>query len=112
MKLRVPLYLRQGSQSSYLISTGESPSSCFEAYTSSFLSSCKRDVRTSVRFRWGIWAFSRCATGESGLPSCCEEIVVVPFELVQRNQALSQAEGKLGVLLICGRNHGVPLGFQ
>lgn len=48
MKFRVPLQLRQGSQSSYRVSTSELPSSCFEAYNSSFLSSCKRDVRTPV----------------------------------------------------------------
>ena len=37
---------------------------------------------------------------------------MVTFELVQGNQALSQVELGLGVLLICGRNLGVPLEFQ
>ena len=50
--------------------------------------------------------------GEFGPFLDCEEIVAVPFESVQRKQALSQAEGELGVLLICGRNHRVPLRFQ
>ena len=55
--LRVPIMFQQVSQ----------PSSHFEAYNSSFLWSCKRSVRSPVEFRWGIWAFSTCATGESDL---------------------------------------------
>jgi len=31
---------------------------------------------------------------------------------VQGNQALSCVEGELGVLSICGRNHGVPVKFH
>ena len=38
---------------------------------------------------WGTWAFSTGGTGVSDLPSCCDGILGVPFELVQLNQALS-----------------------
>ena len=48
--------------------------------------------------RWGTWAFSRSATGDSDLPSCCEGILGVPFELVPGNQALCRVEGELSFL--------------
>ena len=47
--------------------------------------SCRVQVRTS--------AFSRGATGESELPSCCERILGSPFDSVQENQAISRVEG-------------------
>ena len=56
-------------------------------------------------------SFSRGATGESDLSSCCEGKLRVPFESVQGKQVLSRVEGELGVLLTCGRNLGVPLEF-
>ena len=43
----------------------------------------------------GNWPFSRGATGESDLHSCCEGLLRVPFELVQGNQGLSRVEGEL-----------------
>ena len=60
----------------------------------------------------GNLGFSTGITGESDLPSCCEEISGVPFKSVQGNHALSRIEGKLRVLLNCDRNPGVPLEFQ
>ena len=51
-----------------------------------------------LEFMRGIWAFSTGSARETGLPSCCEEILVVPLEPVHGNQDLSQAEGALGVL--------------
>ena len=44
---------------------------------------------TPVELRWGTQNFSRVATGESELPSCCKGKLGVPFELLQGNQALS-----------------------
>ena len=48
----------------------------FEIWNSAFLSSLKRGVRSPVELRQGTWAFSRGATGESNLRSCCEGILV------------------------------------
>lgn len=81
--LRDPIEFHQRNQAS----------SDFEAWNSVFLSSCKRGVSPPVDLRWGTWAFSRGATGESGLPLCCEGILAVPLESVQGNQALSHVEG-------------------
>ena len=50
------------------------------------------------RVEAGNLAFSRGATGESNLPSCCEGILGVPYEPAQGYQALSQVEEDLGVL--------------
>ena len=72
---------------------GNQASSNFKAWNSVFLSSCKRGVSPPVDLRWGTWVFSRGATGESDLLSCCEGILGVPLELVQGNQALSHIEG-------------------
>ena len=55
--LRVPIVFQKVSQ----------PSSHFEAYNSSFLWSCKTGVGSPIEFRWGIWTFSTCTTGESYL---------------------------------------------
>ena len=75
MDLGFPIEFVQGSQAS----------SSVEAWISAFHSNCERDVRPPVEFRWGIWAFSRGSARESGLPSCCEEILTVPLKVVQRN---------------------------
>ena len=75
-------------------------SSPFEAWNSALLSSCKKCVRPPVEFRWGPWTFSRGATVESNLPSCCEGLLGLPFESVQVNQALYRGEGELSVLSI------------
>ena len=83
----VPMEFQQGSQAS----------SCVEAWNSAFLSSCKMGVRPPVDFRWGTWAFTKGATGESNLPSCCDGIVSVPYMSLQGNQASSRVEGELGV---------------
>ena len=101
--LRVPIEFQQESQAS----------SCLEAWNSTFLSSFKRGFRPPVELRWGTRAFSRGATGESDLPSCCEGKLGVPFESLQGIQALSQVEGDsksfqlvagiLGFLSSCNR---------
>ena len=67
--------------------------------TFAFLLSCKSGIMPPVEFGWGTWAFSRGEPVESDLLSCCEGILVVPFELVQENQASSRFEGQFGVLL-------------
>ena len=100
--LEAPIELQQGSQALSRV----------EAWKSAFLSSCKRGVRPPVEFRRGTWAFSRGATGESDLPLCCEGKLGVPFESLNGNLAESLVEGEFGVLLTCGRNCRVPLGFQ
>ena len=64
MHHRVPIKFQLGIQAS----------SPIEPRSFAFLSSCKRGVRTPVGFWQETWAFSRGATGESGLPSCCEGI--------------------------------------
>ena len=61
---------------------------------------------------WGTRDFSTGEKGEGDFPSCYEGILAVPFKSVQVNQALSQVEGGLGVLLTYGRNCGVPLEFN
>ena len=83
MKLRVlcscdrdfgfPIEFQQGSQTSSYV----------EPWNPTFLSSCKRGVRPPVELRWGTWAFSRGATGESKLPSCYVGTLIVPFKSVQ-----------------------------
>ena len=83
-----------------------------EAWNSTFLSSCKRGVRSPVQLRQGAGDFSRGSTGESDHPSSCEEKLGVPVESLQGNQALSRVEGDLGDLLTCGRHLGVPLKLQ
>ena len=60
--------------------------------------------------KWGTGAFSRGATGESDLPSCCEGKLKVPFESLQGNQALSRVEG-VSFQLAAG-TVGVLLEFQ
>ena len=67
---------------------------------------------TPLELRWGTRNFSQVATGESYLPSSCEGKLRVPFELLQRNQALSRVEGELTVLSTCGEKHGVPLDLR
>ena len=98
----VPIEFQQGSQAS----------TRFQAWNSTFISSCKRGVRPPVEFRQGTWDFSRGATGESDLLSCCEGILRVPFESVQGNHSLSRIEGELGVLSTCDRKRGVSLEVQ
>ena len=63
---------------------------------------------TPVMFRLGTQNFSRVATLESDLSSCCERKLGLPFELLQANQALSRVEGELTVLSTCGKKHRVP----
>ena len=87
-------------------------SSHFEAWNSAFLSSCKRGIRPPFELRWGTWTFSRGATGLSDLPTCCERMLMVPFELVQGNLVLSRVEGEINVLLTFRKNTGVLLEFQ
>ena len=100
--LEAPIELQQGSHALSRV----------EVWDSTFLSSCKRGVRPPVEFRRGTWAFSRGATVESDLPLCCEGKLGVPFESLNGNLAVSLVEGEFGVLSTCGRNCGVPLGFQ
>ena len=69
-------------------------------------------VKPPVKLRWGTWAFSRDAIGESDLISCCEQVIGVPYKLVQRNQPLARVDNHLDVLSSCGRYHGVPLEFH
>ena len=69
--------------------TGSQVLTCVEAWNSAFPSSCKRGFRPPVELNWGPGAFLEFATRISVLPSCCELISGVPFELVQGNQALS-----------------------
>ena len=56
--------------------------------------------------------FSRGATVESELTSCCEGILGSPFMSVQGNQAFSRVEGEFGVLSTCGRNSMVLRNFN
>ena len=63
---------------------------------------------TPVMFRLGTQNFSRVATLESDLPSCCERKLGLPFELLQANQVLSRVEGELTVLSTCGEKYRVP----
>ena len=69
-------------------------------------------VKPPVKLRWGTWAFSRDAIGESDLISCCEQVIGVPYKSVQRNQPLARVDNHLDVLLSCGRYHGVCLEFH
>ena len=39
----------------------------------------ERGISLPVELRQGSWAFSRGATGESEIISCCEGILVLPF---------------------------------
>ena len=59
-----------------------------EAWNSAFLTIYKRGVRPPVELRRGTPAFSRGATQESDLPSCCG-ILSIPSASLQGNQALS-----------------------
>ena len=71
---------------------GNQASSRVEAWNSAFLSSCKRGVRTPAELSGvggGSRAYSRGATGEADLSSCCEGELGVPFLLLPGNQALS-----------------------
>ena len=77
--LGFPFEFNQGSQALIHV----------EAWNSTFQSRCQKAVRPHVELRWGSWALSRGATGDSGLRSCGEGILGVPFEAVQGNQALS-----------------------
>ena len=74
--------------------TGSQVSSYVEAWNSAFLSSCKRGFRLPVELNWGPGAFLKFATRVSVLPSCCELILGVPFESVQRNQPHLEWRGK------------------
>ena len=100
--LRLPLKVQLWSQDS----------SGVEAWNLAFLLSCQSGGRPPVMFRRGIRAFSRRSAGVSGLPSCCEGILGVTLELVQRNNNLSRVEGELSVLSNCSHIHGVPLEIQ
>ena len=56
--------------------------------------------------------FSRGATVESELTSCCEGILGSPFMSVQGNQAFSRVEGELGVISTFVRNSVVLRNFN
>ena len=86
--------------------TGSQVSSYVEAWNSAFLSSCKRGFRLPVELNWGPGAFLKFATRVSVLPSCCELILGVPFELVQDNQALSRVDGEICIFQIVTRPAG------
>ena len=86
--------------------TGSQASTCVEAWNFTFPSSCKRGFRPPVEFNWRPGAFLEFATEVSFLPSCCELIPGVPFELVQRNQALSRVDGEIRVSPIVVRPSG------
>ena len=100
--LRVPIVFQQVSQ----------PSSHFEAYNSSFLWSCKRGVGCPIEFRWGIWAFSTCVTGESDLLHVVREYS--GFQLISSGESglVLSLRGGLDFLSPCARNCGIPLEFQ
>ena len=96
MELRVCKQFQKGSQ----------VSTCVEAWNSALLSSCKTDFRPPVELNLGPGAFLEFATRVSVLPSCCELILGVPFELVQDNQALSRVDGEICIFQIVTRPAG------
>ena len=92
--------------------TGSQVSTFVEAWSSVFLSSCKRGCRPPVQFNWVSVTFLEFATGVSVLPSCCELILGLTLESVQGNQALTQVKREIGVFSNCGTNPRVPLEFE
>lgn len=86
--------MQQGSQGSYQVSQqGVRPRHRFPGMElQAFLSSWTRGVRSPVELRWGTWAFSKRATGDSKLPSPVRD-PRFPFKSAQGNQALSRVEG-------------------
>lgn len=58
-----------------------------------------KGFEASCRVQAGYLGFLyRGATGKSDLLSCCKVILIVPFESVQGNQALSRFQGESSVL--------------
>ena len=80
------------------VQLGSQASSGVEAWNPASLLNCPSGFMVLVEFSWGICAFSTGSAQETGLPSCCEGILIVPFEPVQGNHDLSRAEGALSVL--------------
>ena len=76
MDLEVPMEFPERNQAS----------SCVETCKFSFLPSCNGKVRFPVELTYGSVAFFPAATGLSHVPSCCESILGVTVESVQRNQ--------------------------
>ena len=66
--------------------------------------SCEVEVEISVSLQRLHGALS--------LPSCCELILGVTFELSQGNEALCRVDGDIGVFLNGSMTPGVPLEFQ
>ena len=64
-------------------------STCVEAWSSAFLSSCKLGFRPPVELNLGPGSFLEFETVVSVYPLCCELILMVTFESVQGNQDLS-----------------------
>ena len=65
-------------------------SSAFEALNSTILSSSQRDERPPVEKRRGTSTFSRVATGDSDILSCCQTKDQPAFKSLQGNPALFQ----------------------
>ena len=76
MDLEVPMEFPERSQASSRV----------EMCKFSFLPSCNGKVRFPVELTYGSVAFFPGATGLSHVPSCCESILGVTVESVQRNQ--------------------------
>ena len=102
MDLGVSVDIEQGTQSW----------SCVEAWNSAFLSSCEWGVRPLVKLDLESVAFSEQCNWGVNAPSCCDLILRVPFESVQRHQALCQVDGEIGVYWIVPRPTKVPVEFQ
>ena len=102
INLGVSVEFEQGSQAS----------SCVEAWNSACLSSCEWGVRPLVELDLEPAAFSGgCNRGVSAL-SCCDSILMVPFELVQGHQALSRVDGEITVFGTVAQPTRVPVEFQ
>ena len=68
----------------------------FEAFNSTHLSRCQRDVRTSVQMRRRSRAFPRVSTGYSHIPSSCEMKDEGAFKALQGNPAFFQVRASRG----------------
>ena len=91
---------------------GRQALSCVEAWNSACLSSCEWGVRPLVELDLEPAAFSGgCNRGVSAL-SCCDSILMVPFELVQGHQALSRVDGEITVFGTVAQPTRVPVEFQ
>ena len=102
INLGVSVEFEQGSQAS----------SCVETWNSACLSSCEWGVRPLVELDLEPAAFSGgCNRGVSAL-SCCDSILMVPFELVQGHQALSRVDGEITVFGTVAQPTRVPVEFQ